>query len=115
HAARLMTLHAAWKIDHEGVRAARREISMIKFWGARVLHEVIDRAIQVHGSLGYSTDLPLEFMYRDARAARLYDGPDEVHRASVARSVLRDYTPPADGVPREHVPTRRAQATSSSG
>jgi acyl-CoA dehydrogenase len=115
HAARLMTLHAAWKIDHEGVRAARREISMIKFWGARVLHEVIDRAIQVHGSLGYSTDLPLEFMYRDARAARLYDGPDEVHRASVARSVLRDYAPPADGVPREHVPTRRAQATSSSG
>jgi acyl-CoA dehydrogenase len=115
HAARLMTLHAAWKIDHEGVRAARREISMIKFWGARVLHEVIDRAIQVHGSLGYSTDLPLEFMYRDARAARLYDGPDEVHRASVARSVLRDYAPPADGVPREHVPTRRAHATSSSG
>jgi len=108
HAARLMTLHAAWKIDHEGVRAARREISMIKCWGARVLHEVIDRAIQVHGALGYSTDLPLEFMYRDARAARLYDGPDEVHRAAVARSVLRDYTPPADGVPREDVPARRA-------
>ena len=54
---------------------------MIKFYGAKVLHDVVDRALQVHGSLGYSTDLPLEAMYRFARAARIYDGPDEVHRA----------------------------------
>src|SRR5918997_1972439 len=85
HAARLMTLHAAWKMDNEGASAARTEISMIKFYGARVLHDVIDRAIQVHGALGYSTDLPLEAMYRYARAARFYDGPDEVHRQAVAR------------------------------
>ena len=109
-AARLMTLHAAWKMDTEGVAAARREISLIKFFGAEVLHDVIDRALQIHGSLGYSTDMPLEAMYRYARAARFYDGPDEVHRESVARQILRGYEAPADGVPTEHVPTRRAAA-----
>jgi acyl-CoA dehydrogenase len=109
-AARLMTLHAAWKMDTEGAAAARKEISMIKFYGAKVLHDVIDRSLQAHGGLGYSTDLPLEAMYRFARAARLYDGPDEVHRGSVARQVLRGYEPPADGVPSEHVPARREAA-----
>src|SRR6059058_1925736 len=105
-AARLMTLHAAWKMDTEGVAAARKEISLIKFYGARVLCDVVDRALQAHGSLGYSTDLPLEAMYRYARGARFYDGPDEVHRASVARQILRGYEPPADNIPTEHVPTR---------
>ncbi len=81
---------------------------MIKYYGARVLHNVIDRAMQVHGSLGYSTDMPLEAMYRYARAARIYDGPDEVHKVTVARQVLKGYTP-AD-VPTEHVPTRRREA-----
>ncbi len=82
-AARLMTLNAAWKLDRGD--DARIEISLIKFFGARVLHNVVDRAIQVHGALGYSRDLPLEMFYRDARAARIYDGPDEVHRQVVAR------------------------------
>ena len=109
-AARLMTLHAAWRIDTEGASAARQEIALIKFFGAGVLHDVIDRALQAHGALGYSTDLPLEAMYRHARAARIYDGPDEVHRQSVARRILRGYTAPADGVPSEHVPARRAAA-----
>ena len=109
-AARLMTLHAAWVMDTQGASAARQEISLIKFFGAQVLHDVIDRALQIHGSLGYSTDMPLEAMYRFARGARFYDGPDEVHRQSVARLILRGYTPPADGVPSEHVPTRRAEA-----
>ena len=109
-AARLMTLHAAWKMDTEGVLAARKEIGVIKFYGAQVLHDVVDRAIQAHGALGYSTDLPLEAMYRYARAARIYDGPDEVHRASVARQVLRGYEAPADGIPSEHVPARREAA-----
>jgi acyl-CoA dehydrogenase len=109
-AARLMTLHAAWKMDAQGVLAARKDIGLIKFYGAQVLHDVVDRALQVHGALGYSTDLPLEAMYRYARAARLYDGPDEVHRASVARQVLRGYQPPPDGVPAEHLPTRRERA-----
>lgn len=108
HAARLMTLHAAWKIDTYGVRAARTEISAIKYHGARVLHDVIDRALQIHGALGYSGDMPLESMYRYARAARIYDGPDEVHRVVVAREVLKGYAAPPDGVPTEHIPTRRA-------
>jgi acyl-CoA dehydrogenase len=110
HAARLMTLHAAWVMDTQGASAARKEISLIKFYGAKVLGDVIDRAIQVHGSLGYSTDLPLEQMYRFARAWRIYDGADEVHRQSVARLILRGYQPPAGGVPSEHVPTRREEA-----
>ena len=109
-AARLMTLHAAWIIDQQGAAAARKEISLIKFYGARVLHDVIDRAIQIHGSWGYSSDLPLEAMYRHARAARLYDGPDEVHRQSVARYILRDYQKPDGWLPREHIPTRKEAA-----
>ena len=112
-AARLLTLQAAWKMDqlHEAGRHhsdARVEIATIKFWGARALYNVIDRAIQVHGSLGYTTDLPLESMYRAARAARIYDGPDEVHKVTVARQVLKQYK--AAEVPSEHVPTRRKAA-----
>jgi acyl-CoA dehydrogenase len=107
-AARLLTLHAAWKMDQVGAPAARVEIAMIKYFGAKVLYDVIDRAIQVHGSLGYSTDLPLESMYRHARAARIYDGPDEVHKVTVARQILKNYR--AVDVPTEHVPTRREAA-----
>ncbi len=87
-AARLMTLDAARALD-EGSEA-RVEIALIKFWGARMLHDVIDRAIQVHGALGVTADTPLERMYREARYARIYDGPDEVHRMLVARRLLRD-------------------------
>ncbi|GIH03005.1 acyl-CoA dehydrogenase [Rhizocola hellebori] len=107
-AARLMTLQAAWKMDRGGTAAALTDISMIKYYGASVLYNVIDRAIQVHGSLGYTTDLPLEYMYRDARAARILDGPDEVHKVTVARRILKGYQPRE--VPSEHVPTRRAAA-----
>jgi acyl-CoA dehydrogenase len=89
NAARLMTLNAAWKLDRG--EDARIEISLIKFFGARVLHDVIDRAIQVHGALGYSKDTPLEMFYRDARAARIYDGPDEVHRQVVAQRILKTF------------------------
>jgi acyl-CoA dehydrogenase len=85
-AARLMTLDAARRMDSGD--EARVEISLIKFWGATMLHNVIDRAIQVHGALGVTADTPLEKMYREARYARLYDGPDEVHRMVVARQLL---------------------------
>lgn len=87
---RLMTLDAAAKLDSGD--EARTEIAMIKFNGAQMLHNVIDRAIQVHGALGVTGDTPLERMYREARYARIYDGPDEVHRMSVARRLLRDPT-----------------------
>ena len=108
HAARLMTLHAAWKMDQVGASASRDEIAMIKYYGATVLHNVIDRSLQTHGALGYSTDLPLEQMYRWARAARIYDGPDEVHRQTVARHALKNYTP--SEVPSEFIPNREAAA-----
>ncbi|MCX6046971.1 MAG: acyl-CoA dehydrogenase family protein, partial [Chloroflexi bacterium] len=90
-AARLMVLHAAWKIDREGASAARVEISTIKFLVAGVLQEVLDRAIQVHGALGMTDDTPLAYWYRHERAARIYDGPDEVHKTVVARRILRKY------------------------
>lgn len=87
-AARLMTLDAARVMDAGD--DARVQIGLIKFWGARMLHDVVDRAIQVHGALGLTADTPLEAMYRRARYARIYDGPDEVHRMSTARRMLRD-------------------------
>ncbi len=91
NAARLMTLDAAHKIDREGSYAARDEISIIKFYVAGVLQRVLDRAIQAHGALGMTDDLPLAFWYSHERAARIYDGPDEVHKRSVARRILGRY------------------------
>jgi acyl-CoA dehydrogenase len=82
--ARLMVLHAAWKMDTEGKRAARQEISMIKVIAANVCMDVIDRAIQVHGALGVSDDTPLALMWRSLRMLRLADGPDEVHKMVIA-------------------------------
>jgi alkylation response protein AidB-like acyl-CoA dehydrogenase len=88
-ACRLLTLDAAGKIDAGD--EARVEISALKFYAARVLHDVIDRAVQVHGALGLTEDSVLSSMYRNARAARIYDGPDEVHRMVVARRVLKEF------------------------
>jgi acyl-CoA dehydrogenase len=85
-ACRLMTLDAAHKID--GGAEARVEISVIKFYAARVLNDVIDRAVQVHGALGLTDRTPLAGMATHARAGRIYDGPDEVHRMVVARRIL---------------------------
>ena len=89
HACRLMTLDAARKID-EGDEA-RVEVSVIKFYAARVLGEVIDRAVQVHGARGLTDETPLAAMYTAARAARIYDGPDEVHRMVVSRRILKAF------------------------
>jgi acyl-CoA dehydrogenase len=88
-ACRLMTLQTAHRLD-EGDEA-RVEISLIKFYAARVLHDVIDRAIQVHGGLGVTDDTPLAMMYRMARGARIYDGADEVHKMVVARRILKSF------------------------
>jgi acyl-CoA dehydrogenase len=109
-AARLMTLHAAWKIDTQGSSAARVDVSRIKVFGAQMLYDVVDRALQLHGGLGFSTDMPLEAMYRFARHARFVDGADEVHRESIARQILKGYQAPDDGVPTEYVPERREEA-----
>lgn len=86
---RLLTLHAAWMLDQG--RDSRKEISLIKFYGANALQRVVDRALQVHGALGFSKDTPLEGFYREARAARIYDGVDEVHRIVVAKRLLKEY------------------------
>jgi acyl-CoA dehydrogenase len=88
-ACRLMTLEAARKIDAGD--EARVEISLIKFYAARVLNEVIDRAVQVHGALGLTDRTPLAAMQAAARAGRIYDGPDEVHRMVVSRRILKDF------------------------
>lgn len=90
-AARLMTLHAAWKIDTLGVKAARYDISFIKFFVANVMQKVVDRALQVHGGLGMTDDTMIAWFYRHERAARIYDGADEVHKVSVAKRILEDY------------------------
>jgi acyl-CoA dehydrogenase len=87
-AARLLVLHAAWTIDTRGASAAREAISLVKFHVAGVMQQVVDRAIQAHGALGISDDTVLSWFYRQERAARIYDGPDEVHKAVVARRIL---------------------------
>jgi alkylation response protein AidB-like acyl-CoA dehydrogenase len=91
-ACRLLTLDAAHRIDQGD--EARVEISLVKFYAARVLNDVIDRAVQVHGALGLTDRSPLAAMYAAARAARIYDGPDEVHRMVVSRRILKAF---ADG------------------
>ena len=89
HACRLMTLDAAQKIDAGD--EARVEVSVIKFYAAQALHDVVDRAIQVHGARGLTDETPLAAMYALARAARIYDGPDEVHRMVVSRRILKEF------------------------
>jgi alkylation response protein AidB-like acyl-CoA dehydrogenase len=89
NAARYMVLHTAYKIDKEGAKAARHEISAIKFFVADVLMKVLDRSIQTHGALGITDDTLLSFWYRHERGARIYDGPDEVHKSSLARAILK--------------------------
>ena len=91
NAARLLVLETARKIDAKGTYAARDEISLIKFYVAGVLMRVLDRALQTLGSLGMSDDTPLAYWYRHERASRIYDGPDEVHKMSVARRILQQY------------------------
>jgi alkylation response protein AidB-like acyl-CoA dehydrogenase len=91
HAARLMVLHAAWRIETEGAYAAREEISLIKVTVARTLQRVLDRAVQTLGGLGMTDDTPLAFWWAHERAARIYDGADEVHQEVVARRILRGY------------------------
>jgi acyl-CoA dehydrogenase len=103
-----MTLFTAWKVDRDGDAASRLAISTIKFTVARMLVDVVDRALQVHGSLGFSADMPIEAMFRYARNARIVDGPDEVHTVTAARQILKGFQPTQ--TPSEHIPTRREAA-----
>jgi acyl-CoA dehydrogenase len=90
--ARLLTMLAAWKMDTEGKRAARQEISMIKVVAANMVMDVLDRAIQVHGSLGMSDDTPLAWMWRFSRMLKVADGPDEVHKMVIARREINRWS-----------------------
>jgi alkylation response protein AidB-like acyl-CoA dehydrogenase len=90
-AARYFVLHVAHDIETKGAKASRDGISAIKFHVAKVMLDVLDKAIQVHGALGLTEDTPLSYWYRHERGARIYDGPDEVHKSSLARSILKKY------------------------
>jgi len=92
-AARLLVMECARKIDTEGVSSSRAQISMIKFYTANILEKVLDRAIQTYGAMGITDDTPLAMWYRHERGARIYDGPDEVHKLAAARHILKAYEP----------------------
>lgn len=92
-AARLLVMECARKIDTEGASSSRAQISMIKFYTANILEKVLDRAIQTYGAMGITDDTPLAMWYRHERGARIYDGPDEVHKLAAARHILKAYEP----------------------
>jgi alkylation response protein AidB-like acyl-CoA dehydrogenase len=91
-AARLMVLHAAWTIEKKGFSVARDDVSLIKFFVADIMLRLIDRAIQLHGALGITSDTILAHYYVHERGARIYDGPDEVHKMSVSKRILARYS-----------------------
>ena len=90
-AARALVMETAWTVENKGFNAARDNISLIKFYTANVLQRVVDRALQAHGALGMTDDTILAHYFREERASRIYDGPDEVHRLSVAKRILKRY------------------------
>lgn len=107
---RLQVLHAAWCVDSKGAHASRREIAGVKVATPKVYHDAVMRTIQLHGALGVSNELPLARMLLGSVAMGLADGPTEVHKASIARDVLKDHAPASGAWPSEHLPERRAAA-----
>jgi alkylation response protein AidB-like acyl-CoA dehydrogenase len=108
-AARLLTFQTAWKMDRFGAATVRADLGMIKAHVSKVVLAVLDRTIQVCGALGYSSDLPVESWYRSTRFGPIGDGPDELHKSVLARTLLKGYTP-VEGWPSEHIPSRRPAA-----
>ena len=106
-AARLLVLDTAQQIESNGAHAARDRISLIKFHVAGVLQRVLDRALQTHGALGMTDDTPLAWWYRHERGARIYDGPDEVHKSAVARAHPQGIRP--EGIVSETLPVRAGE------
>jgi acyl-CoA dehydrogenase len=108
---RLMVLHTAWKIDqYQDYKRVRKDIAAIKVLTPKVLHDIVQRSIQIHGALGVSNQLPLGGMWVAAPVMGLADGPTEVHQQTVARQLLRDYEPAPGLWPTQHLPDRRAAA-----
>ncbi|MFM8861129.1 MAG: acyl-CoA dehydrogenase family protein [Acidimicrobiia bacterium] len=107
---RLQVLHAAWVVDQHGGAAARKEIAAVKVATPRVYREAVLRTMQLHGALGVSNEMPLPSMLMAAVTMGIADGPTEVHKFTVAREVLKEYSPAPGAWPSEHLPERRAAA-----
>jgi acyl-CoA dehydrogenase len=107
---RLLVLHTAWVIDTQPHGAARTQIAMCKVAMAKIYHEIVQRALQVHGSLGTTNELPLAGMWMGVPSLALADGPTEVHKTTVAKQVLRGYSPAEGLFPSEHIPPKLAAA-----
>ncbi|MHB8464168.1 MAG: acyl-CoA dehydrogenase family protein [Acidimicrobiales bacterium] len=108
---RLFVLYTAWTIDkHNDYRKVRKDIAAVKVLMPDVLHDIAQRALQVHGALGVSNEMPFHRMMLGASVMGLADGPTEVHKVTVARQVLRDYRPSDDLWPTTHLPKRLAAA-----
>ncbi|MGY1771516.1 acyl-CoA dehydrogenase family protein [Blastococcus sp. SYSU D00813] len=113
---RLLVLQTAWKIDrYKDYRKVRKDIAACKAVMPRIYHDITQRALHLHGALGVSADMPLARMMFGAEVMAVVDGPTEVHQVTVARQVLRGYTPVTDGVPSEFVPKRTAAALAKYG
>jgi acyl-CoA dehydrogenase len=107
---RLLVIQAAWKIDQVGGAKARREIAVVKVLTPKVLHDVVYAALHLHGSLGTSNEMPLIGMYAMAPVMGIADGPTEVHKVSIARSVLKEHSPSEGLFPSAHLPPRQEAA-----
>jgi acyl-CoA dehydrogenase len=108
---RLFVLYTAWSIDkHKDYRKVRKDIAAVKVIMPTVLHDIAWRAMQVHGALGVSNEMPFHQMLLGASIMGLADGPTEVHKVTVARQVLRDYRPSDDVWPTGHLPKLVAAA-----
>jgi len=107
---RLLVMQTAWMIDTQPHGAARTHIAMCKVSMAKIYHDIVQRAIQLHGSLGTTHETPLADMWMSVPSLALADGPTEVHKVQVARAFLKDAKPSTGLFPSEHVPTRRAAA-----
>jgi acyl-CoA dehydrogenase len=107
---RLLVLHAAWLIDRGEKQRARTWIAAVKVQTPKIVHDVVWRAMHLHGALGVSNEMPFGGLWLTAAVMGVVDGPTEVHRVTVARRVLRDYKPAEGLFPSQHVPTRRDAA-----
>jgi acyl-CoA dehydrogenase len=107
---RLQVLHASWAFDTKGARGARREIAGVKVATPKVFHEAVMRTIHLHGALGVSNEMPLAKMLLGSMSLGIADGPTEVHKMTIARSVLKEHQAAPGPWPSEHLPGRRAAA-----
>ncbi len=108
---RLLVLRTAWRIDQfKDYRAVRKDIAAVKVAAAKILHDVVYRALHLHGALGVSNEMPLSAMWAGLPAMGIADGPSEVHKVTIARQVLRDYEPAPGLWPTQHLPARREWA-----